>query len=286
MNGSRESIGKWVFLFIVLCMLNACAGVSFYRDEALTQETGIKFYTAKPYLLICRTDAKDKPVEIAVVNLPDLENPLYAKVKEGIGNSNMEFSLNNGMLASYGQTIETGMPEMTQALSGLLTGMGGTFKTVAEGMKVLEETSGLRMESADTEKIQEAKKIIEKVIADIPNLVPKTKIPEHGLTGVQADLKEKLLHRLKEICSELTGPGAAVPGKLKEISGRLDSVINDMEMLTVKETVYMDFLNRLIRDLKGASDLIAPAPPPEPSFLLYEIRMDKGETRLIRVKTD
>ena len=53
---------------LVLLALNGCARVAFYKDKDLKGgETGVKFYTPKPYLLIARTGAKDKPVDVSVI---------------------------------------------------------------------------------------------------------------------------------------------------------------------------------------------------------------------------
>ena len=39
--------------------------LGYFKDEALTQKTGLKYYTAKPYVLVARTESKEKPVEIS-----------------------------------------------------------------------------------------------------------------------------------------------------------------------------------------------------------------------------
>src|SRR5687768_13568288 len=102
-------------LLACMCVLFlcGCARFQFYNNSDLTgAETGIKYYTAKPYLLVARTGNKDKPVEVSVVYLPDMKNPVYASPRSGLGSSNLTLSLSNGMLTAMGQQTDTKVPEM------------------------------------------------------------------------------------------------------------------------------------------------------------------------------
>ena len=86
-----------------LCSLCACANVTFHSDAALTQRTGLKYYTAKPYLLIGPTGNKDAPVKAEIISLPDLEHPTYAIYHPGWGSHNFSLAVaSNGSLSSYG----------------------------------------------------------------------------------------------------------------------------------------------------------------------------------------
>ncbi len=122
---------KAAFLLVLAAFLASCAGARFFTDEALTQKTGLKYYTAKPYVLVARTESKDKPVEISVVYLPDLAHPVYVQPGSGIGSRDIKINLLNGMLVSFGQTTDPAVAESIKALSSLITGGAEAFATIA-----------------------------------------------------------------------------------------------------------------------------------------------------------
>ncbi len=109
---------------LFLCMFFAgCAGVKLYKDEALKTQTGLKFYYPHPYLLVEQNVSKDTPVKTSLIFLPDLANPVYAKVKSGLGSSNFSLELANGALSTYGLVTDSQIPETLTAAAGLLTGV-------------------------------------------------------------------------------------------------------------------------------------------------------------------
>lgn len=62
-----------------LALVAGCAEIKIYKSPDLLEEsrTGLPFYAANPYLLVARTGAKDKPLDVSVIYLPDLSKPLY-----------------------------------------------------------------------------------------------------------------------------------------------------------------------------------------------------------------
>jgi hypothetical protein len=62
-------------VFTGLIAFSGCASVKFYSDPGLRKETGLRYYTLKPYLLVEYQAEKDNTVKTSVVYLPDLENP-------------------------------------------------------------------------------------------------------------------------------------------------------------------------------------------------------------------
>ena len=104
----------------------------------LSKQTGLKYYTAKPYLLIAPTGNKDAPLKAEIISLPDLEHPTYAIYHPGWGQH--IFSLagsSNGILSSYGQTADSKIPETITALGSLMGGAGSlaaAIKPVASEM--------------------------------------------------------------------------------------------------------------------------------------------------------
>ena len=103
-------------LFLFCC----CATVKFYGEKELKNETGIKFYSSRPYLLVeymgrisSETETKgmgarvDTLVKTSVIFLPDLHEPQYVKFRPGIGSSDLKLNLSNSILTSYGLTTDT-----------------------------------------------------------------------------------------------------------------------------------------------------------------------------------
>ena len=109
----------------------SCAGAKFFKDEALTQKTGLKCFTAKPYVLVARTEGKDKPIEISVVYLPDLAHPVYVLPGSGIGSRDLKITLSNGMLVSFGSVTDPAAAESLKALSSLISGGAEAFAKFA-----------------------------------------------------------------------------------------------------------------------------------------------------------
>lgn len=120
---------------MLACLLAAgCARIEVYTDPLMKgEETGFKFYTAKPYLLVGRV-AADKPVEMSIKYLPDLTRPLYAKPRPGwIGSSTLSMTFaESGMLTTFNQVSDPKATEMVTALGGFLTSLATANKTNRE----------------------------------------------------------------------------------------------------------------------------------------------------------
>jgi hypothetical protein len=186
---------KTLILITCITLFSSCAGVQFYKDADLKNETGIKVFSPKPYLLVSRTNAKDKPVEISINYLPDLSAPQYVKMNSGLGSSNITFSLKDGMLVTYGLTTDSKIPETISSIAGLLTGASGSYKTIAEALKIREDTKQLRKESIDTGILKDISKKIVNVISDFnKKLIPAE--PKTALTGNQEDTKRNIIEIL------------------------------------------------------------------------------------------
>lgn len=106
---------------LIALATSGCAGLDVYSTpDASGTPTGLKFYTAKPYVLVSRS-AADKPVEAKVVYLPDLANPLYAKPRSGMGILKYTLALNDGgMATSLNQETDAKLPEMVGNLATLV----------------------------------------------------------------------------------------------------------------------------------------------------------------------
>ena len=109
-------------LIMTLSLLMAgCATVKVYSDAELKNETGLRYYTLRPYLLVEYQAEKDNTVKTTVVYLPDLSNPQYMLLKPGIGSSELKMNFNNGALESYGVVTDSQLPESMEAFAAILS---------------------------------------------------------------------------------------------------------------------------------------------------------------------
>ena len=108
-------------VFTGLMVISGCASVKFYSDPGLGKETGLRYYTLKPYLLVEYQAEKDNTVKTSVVYLPDLENPQYIVIKSGIGATDLKMAFTNSALNSYGVSTESEYPELFESIASMLS---------------------------------------------------------------------------------------------------------------------------------------------------------------------
>ena len=125
-----ENSVKILALAVSLSLLQGCSQVKFYSDQGLTKETGLRFFTLKPYLLVEYKATKDNTVRTSVLYLPDIVNPQYMVLKPGIGSNEIKLALENSALKSYGHTSEPEFPDNIEAIAALLTKGAGAVETL------------------------------------------------------------------------------------------------------------------------------------------------------------
>ena len=108
-------------LVLTAVLFAGCATVKVYSDAELTNETGLRFYTLKPYLLVEYAADKDNKVKTSVVYLPDISAPQYIKLKGGIGASELKMTFGNSALESYGVVTDSQIPESMAAFADILS---------------------------------------------------------------------------------------------------------------------------------------------------------------------
>lgn len=121
-------------LFLALTipfLLSACASVDFYSDPGMSEKSGLKICSAKPYILVEYSAGKEKPGKTSLIWLPDLADPQYLKVKPGIGSSELKLAFSNGTLTSYGITNESQIPEAINSLASLISKSSGAIENLA-----------------------------------------------------------------------------------------------------------------------------------------------------------
>ena len=107
-------------LLTSLFILQGCATVKFYSDPGLKNETGLRYFTVKPYLLVELKAEMDK-VRSTVIYLPDLANPQYVVAKAGMGKNELRLAFTNSVLASYGVVSESMVSETLESFASMLS---------------------------------------------------------------------------------------------------------------------------------------------------------------------
>jgi len=118
---NSKDLIRLTVLFVSLLQLTACASVEFYSDADLKTETGLRFYTLKPYMLVEYKADKDNTVKTTVVYLPDIANPQYLLLKSGIGSREIKMAFTNSALTSYGIVTESEFPELFESVASMLS---------------------------------------------------------------------------------------------------------------------------------------------------------------------
>ncbi|TFH48770.1 MAG: hypothetical protein E4G92_03005 [Bacteroidia bacterium] len=112
------------FLFVIsvcIILLAGCATVKIYSDPDLKNETGLRYYTLKPYLLVEYMAEKDNTVKTTVIYRPDLASPQYMLLKPGIGSNDLKMTFTNSALTTYGVITESQLPESLEAFANVLS---------------------------------------------------------------------------------------------------------------------------------------------------------------------
>jgi hypothetical protein len=136
-------------------LLSSCSTVQFYSDSNLSKKTGLKVYSAKPYLLVeyakkdaakdnkkGKTPNEDTPGNMtSIIYLPDIGKPQYIKLKAGLGSSDLQVALTDGMVTSYGLKSDSKIPETITSIGGILTGLKAL---IAKSDSLAAEKSNLK----------------------------------------------------------------------------------------------------------------------------------------------
>jgi hypothetical protein len=112
-----------IFLYAIVSLiifLSGCATSRFYSDPGMKNESGLKFYTVRPYLLVELRSEKDNTIKTSVIYLPDVSNPQYMRMKPGMGSNEIKLAFTNSVLNTYGSVTESQLPETLESLAALL----------------------------------------------------------------------------------------------------------------------------------------------------------------------
>ena len=122
-------------LVFVACLLaiasSTCAGPKFYRlDGTKEHETGIPIYPLRLFLVVAYTGAKDHPVEVTLVRVPNLAaDPIYARQVRGWGNGEFSVEFEGGVLKGVGGKSDSQSADTISALGSVI---GNASKLLAQ----------------------------------------------------------------------------------------------------------------------------------------------------------
>jgi hypothetical protein len=273
---------------IAICLsgllLASCAQVTFHpgvpgslQQADLATKTGLKYYYAKPYVLVSYTGAKDSPVKIDLVSLPDLEHPTYAVYHPGWGQHIFSLAVGtNGTLSSYGQTADSKGPETISAIGSLLSGAGAG----ASGAGALYAAIHPQSEHPDPiALIGNAESSLKAILSD-----ENQKKPDFQAKG---PLVPPLLKSLKDVKSALQKREKGQQEALTTIAGTIEKDEFPEPAKGDAETVngYFETAKSFVKAAADALNGTPSAATPKPDFRLFEIRMEAGVTKLIPVDT-
>jgi hypothetical protein len=106
---------------IFILAFTGCTSVKFYSNAELTKKSGLKYYTVKPYLQVERDPVNNTIVNATILYLPDLENPQYIAVKDGMGSKKLDLKLSDGAINTFGMQTDPKIAESISALSSLFS---------------------------------------------------------------------------------------------------------------------------------------------------------------------
>lgn len=252
--------GRGLLLFVVVA---GCAGADVYTDKELKHKTGLPFYMAKPYLLVTRTGS-NASVNVDVIYLPDLEHPLYAAQRVGIGKAKLTVKMTDGKLTEFVADADSKAAEFTGALTAGL-------KSIAEALKIQREAELLR----DEAKAMEDRRAL---AAELDGLAEQ--MTEDARRGPKTVERTALAQRtggdLKREAAKLKDP--AQRGNERQVADNLQEKLRMLEDAGAPEP-WRRRLERIIERLRR----VARGAAAESTFELYEFRMQDGQTTLVPV---
>jgi len=106
---------------LVILLITGCSPVKIYSNSQLSESTGLRYYTVKPYLQVERDPISNCIVKVSVLYLPDLEKPQYLEVKGGTGSRKLDLKLSDGSLSTFGLDSDSKIAETITSLAGLVS---------------------------------------------------------------------------------------------------------------------------------------------------------------------
>lgn len=117
---SMKNSSILVALICILLSVAGCTPVKFYSDPSLTKETGLKYYSLKPFMKVERDQPGGTIVKAEIIYLPDLSNPQFLMVKDGPGSRKVDLKLKDGAISELGIATDPKIAESIEAFASLI----------------------------------------------------------------------------------------------------------------------------------------------------------------------
>lgn len=118
-----------IVLGLFLLAFTSCSPVKFYSNSELTKQSGFKYYTAKPYLQVERDQVTNNVLKATILYLPDLENPQYVAIKDGLGSRKLDLKITDGTISTLGLDTD---PLIAETLTGLSNVVSKTASAITD----------------------------------------------------------------------------------------------------------------------------------------------------------
>lgn len=263
-----------------LCLLAVgCGHIAIHQKADLSDKpTGIKFYAPKPYILVTRNGAKEAPVAVQQIYLPDLANPYYARTVAGLGSSKLTMAFSNGVLTNIGQ-------ETDPQINGLISTLAGVPGSLASAAKTREETRLLRQASGE-----ELAQAAEALTSAADKIAQQLRLPvaANATTAYQRGQLGRIETALRRHADSLLAPGSAadvgtIAKAVAQTRAQLKSLGDGAAGKPASLEAFWVQIAAAGADVDRALALITPKDAPPPTFTLYEVIMDASGTRLREV---
>lgn len=109
------------FVSLAIFVLSGCAPVQIYSNRGLSEKSGLKYYTVKPYLHVERDTETNKIVKATIIYLPDLANPQYMVIRDGLNSKKINLKFKDGCLTDFGYSSTGKISESVDALAALIS---------------------------------------------------------------------------------------------------------------------------------------------------------------------
>ena len=142
----KNALSKLI-LGILILAFTGCTSVQFYSNPELTKKSGLKYYAVKPYLQVERETVNNSIVKATILYLPDLENPQYIVMKDGIGSKKLDVKLTDGAISTFGLDTD---PKITESISALTSLVSKTATAITD-LSTLKGIPGAAAQATITE---------------------------------------------------------------------------------------------------------------------------------------
>jgi len=135
------------FVSLAVSIFSGCASVQIYSNNNLTEKTGLKYYTVKPFLHVEREIETNKIVKAAIIYLPDLRNPQYMVIHDGINSKKISLKFKDGSLTDFGYSSTGKVNESVDALAAMIS-------KSADALTELNTLKGLQAAKATSSSVE------------------------------------------------------------------------------------------------------------------------------------